>query len=122
MQPQEFPAKRTIRFAWALQLAALLLSALILWPERLYILWELGIHLPPWLERIFYIEFWPRNYGFSTTGVYALNLPADILLVPFAAFSADHTVPHPANILPTYWNAMICPPLCVPFWWMSEEP
>jgi hypothetical protein len=108
-----------VRFAWILPLGAFLLSALLLWPERMFILWQFGIHLPPWFEQIFSIQLWPRNYGLSTSGVSALNLPADLLLIPFAIFSADHMVPHPAALLPAYWNAIICPPLCVPFWWIS---
>src|SRR5579871_3462942 len=119
MQPQDFPAKSKIHFAWILPAGAFLLSALLLWPERMFILWQFGIHLPPWFERIFGIQLWPRNFDFSMSGVSALNLPANILLLPFAMFSADNMVPHPAGILPRYWNALICPPLCVPFWWMS---
>jgi hypothetical protein len=121
-QPPALNAATTrFRFAWVLPLGALLLSALLLWPARLLILWELGIHLPPWLEQIMRISIgsWPGSLDFSRSAVPALNLPALLAQLPFVIFSASHTTPHPAGIETRLWNAVTSPLFCVPFWWAS---
>jgi hypothetical protein len=121
IQPQNLPAKRTLHFAWIFPPGALVLSALLLWPARLLILWDLGIHLPPWLEQIMRIGIgsWPVSLDFSKSAVSALNLPALLAQLPFAIFSASHTTPHPAGIDTRLWNALTSPLFCVPFWWIS---
>jgi hypothetical protein len=121
MQPQALPANRTIRFAWVLPPAALLLSVLLLWPVGLPILWTLGIHPSPWLEQIMRIRigYWAGSFEFSCSAVSALNIPALAAQLPFVIFSASHTAPHPAGIDTRLWNAITSPLLCVPFWWVS---
>jgi hypothetical protein len=119
--PQDFSGKRKIRFAWALPLGALLLSALILWPVGIFFLWDLGIHLPAWLGQIMRMGIGssPGDVHSFTSMVAAFNLPVGIIQLPFAIFSASHQEPHPAGVTPMVWNALTWPLLCVPFWWIS---
>lgn len=117
---QDFSVPRKIRFAWILPLGALLLSTLLLWPARLLILWDLGIHLPPWLEQIMGMGMglWPQGTHTLATMVMALNLPGGIIELPLAIFSNQDSL-HPAGIDLVLWNAITWPCLSVPFWWAS---
>ena len=110
-----------IRFAWALPLGELVLCAILLWPLRLWILHELGIHVPLWLERVMSLRYglFPTSPSFSFDATAALNLPGGEIQLPYIILSADKMEWEPLAMDFHVWRAITLPFLCLPFWWMA---
>jgi hypothetical protein len=110
-----------IRFAWALPLGELVLCAILLWPVRLWILHELGIHLPSWLEQLMGLRYGllPISPDFSTGAAAALNLPGMEIQLPYIILSANKMEWMPIAMDFRVWRAITLPFLCLPFWWMA---
>jgi hypothetical protein len=110
-----------IRFAWMLPAGELVLCAILLWPVRLWVLHELGIHLPLWLERVIGVRFglFSISPDFSTGASAALNLPGGEIQLPYIILSADKMEWKPVAMDFRVWRAITWPFLCLPFWWIA---
>lgn len=113
-------------FRLALPLGQLALCALILWPTRGYIFYELG--LPESTQGTpLVIRFggplmaafanWSQRSGMHT--VIVINLPAAVFHVPYAIFSTSHQVWTPGHVDARLWQAITSPILGMVFWWVA---
>jgi hypothetical protein len=115
-----------LSFRLGLPLGQLALCALILWPTRGYIFYELG--LPEWTQGTpLLVRFggptmaafagWSQQSGMQT--VNAINLPAAVFHLPYAIFSTSHQVWTPGHVDARVWQAITYPILGLVFWWVA---
>jgi hypothetical protein len=113
----EFPFRRV------LPLGQLVLCAILLWPARDRIFAQFGIRSnPPAVVRFGGTTMQRyRSWSISTglDAVAALNLPAGIVQLPYAIFSADHTELMPRGMDFKVWRAVTWPLLGTFFWWIA---
>lgn len=117
-------------FRRLLPIGQLVLCALLLWPARSAIGRELGFRFgadPVPVQftfggyRLLSSPFMPltdeeRN---SMDTVWALNLPAILVDLPYAIFSADHEEWRPRGMNFEVWRSISWPLLCLPLWWIA---
>jgi hypothetical protein len=131
---------RPFPFRRVLPIAQLLLCAVLLWPYRAWIAFEVfsvtprysaprvtestpHLEIPLNAEGQIELPAKVRNIvrahenAFNT--VAALNLPGGIVQLPYAIYSADHREWIPGNIDFQTWRALSWPLLALPFWWMA---
>lgn len=131
----EEPEHRPFPFRRVLPLAQLLLCALLLWPYRGWIAWDLfgvlihsgtprngmaidgdsGLPMQPSPE----LDQWWHRQDNAMDMVAALNLPAGLAQLPYAILSADHREWGPGKTDFKTWRAISWPVLALPFWWMA---
>lgn len=131
---------RPFPFRRVLPVAQLFVCAIILWPFRAWIGYEVfgftprysappvnestptvaiplnaegKIELPPKFRNIVRAQ----ENTFDT--VAALNFPGGMVQLPYAIYSADHREWIPGNIDFKTWRALTWPFLALPFWWMA---
>ncbi len=108
------------RFSLLLPLGQLLFSAVLLFPIRLMILHGLRIHLPPRVEQIMALNFFPWvKPDFLLGSVTALNLPGLVIQLPYAMVSSSQREWMPEDVDFRVWRAITLPWLCLPFWWIA---
>jgi hypothetical protein len=111
---------RSLRFSLLLPLGQLLFCAVLLFPIRLMILHGLRIDLPPWIEQIMALNFFPWvKPDFLLSSVMALNLPGLVIQLPYAMVSSSQREWMPADVDFRVWRAITLPWLCLPFWWIA---
>jgi hypothetical protein len=118
--------RRGIRFSWILPLGQLTLCALLLWPARAWIFFQLGfprrLNVPsmasPYGGSVAQkLGSWSMDYGMETAAV--LNLPAGLVQLPYAIFSPNHREMAPRGVDFKTWRAMSWPILGTFFWWIA---
>jgi len=112
------------RFRLALPVGQLALCALILWPLRGMIRFELGLPMgmggAPWVFQTgpgrLFLD-WSLSSGRQT--VAAINLPGGALQLPIALLTRGHQIWKPPGIEFQTWNALTWPVLGLVFWWIA---
>ncbi|HZU32938.1 MAG TPA: hypothetical protein VFB79_17615 [Candidatus Angelobacter sp.] len=112
---------KVIPFQRIFPFGQLAFCALLLWPLRLRILWELHIHVPQFIIQLF---SWDRYLAFGShssllTLVALLNLPGSMVQLPHAIFSRSYNEWIPAGMNSQVWHAVCWPLVCMVFWWLA---
>jgi len=126
LQSGERSKNRGFSFRLALPCGQLVLCALILWPTRGYIFYELG--LPEWTQGTpFLFRFggpalasfaaWSQHNGMQM--VAGIDLPAGVIQLPYAMFSTSHSDLRPTRVDFRVWRAITWPILGMVFWWIA---
>jgi hypothetical protein len=102
-------------FQLLLPFGQFMVCAVLLWPSRGYIAWQFGLHPPRILGILGGLTPLTQS-KFTAIGV--IDLPAALIQLPYAIFSAKHTLWHPPGIDIQTWESVTVPLIGMVFWWL----
>jgi hypothetical protein len=113
--PQLQAAPRAVfPYQWMLPFGQFMICALLLWPSRGCIALQFGVRLPPAMFGSLSLQ----GQDAASKTVFALNLPASLLHLPYAMISPTHQSWSPRGVDSHTWIAVTAPFLGLVFWWL----